>query len=217
MRLLPPPGKGRPLAWILFVIAVLLGYLLLVHWWFVAPHLVISGEIAQLKEQEARFRAAIASRPQIEQRLQEVRAFESGSPSFLPENDFDSAAAALFSRLKALVAEKAEVPERCEVASHNPKRSVAEELYERVTISVHLRCDIDDFAEVLHAVESSKPVLFVNELNIYRQMVGGRRGGVNPRRPQAQPAVPAGQYQLDIRFDLYGYLRKPGPSRTERT
>lgn len=215
MRLLPPPGKGRPLAWILFVIAVLLGYLLLVHWWFVAPHLAISGEIAQLKEQEARFRAAIASRPQIEQRLQEVRTFESGSPSFLPESDFDSAAAALFSRLKALVAEKAEVPERCEVASHNPKRSVTEELYERVTISVHLRCDIDDFAEVLHAVESSKPVLFVNELNIYRQMIGGRRQA--SRRSVPQPAVPVGQYQLDIRFDLYGYLRKPGPSRTERT
>lgn len=216
MRLLPPPGKGRPLAWILFVITALLGYLLLVHWWFVAPHLAISGEIAQLKEQEARFRAAIASRPQIEQRLQEVRTFESGSPSFLPENDFDSAAAALFSRLKALVAEKAEVPERCEVASHNPKRSVAEELYERVTISVHLRCDIDDFGEVLHAVESSKPVLFVNELNIYRQMTSGARGGLGSRRARPTPGA-SGAYQLDIRFDLYGYLRKPGPSRTERT
>lgn len=206
MRMLPPPGKGRPLAIILFAIVVLCGYLLLVHWWFVAPHLAMRSEIGQLKEQETNFRAAIASRPQIEERLKQVGTFEAASPSFLPENDFDAAAAALFSRLKALVAEKAEVPERCEVASHNPKRSTAEELYERVTISVHLRCDIDDFGEVLHALESGKPLLFVDELNIYRQ--AQRRG-----RPFGRPnASTAGEgYRLDIRFDLYGYLRSPGP------
>lgn len=209
MRMLPPPGKGRLLALVLFGIVVLLSYLVLVHWWFVAPHLVMSGEIGELKEQEARFRAAIASRPQIEERLQQVRAFEAGSPSFLPEDDFDAAAAALFSRLKALVAEKAEVPERCEVASHNPKRSTAEELYERVTISVHLRCDIDDFGEVLYALESGKPLLFVDELNIYRQQGYGGRA-MPGRRPQV-PSGPDTSYRLDIRFDIYGYLRKPGP------
>src|SRR5690606_29455546 len=184
-----------------------------------APHLAMNSEIAQLKEQESNFLAAIASRPQIEERLQEVGRFESASPSFLPENDFDAAAAALFSRLKALVAEKAEVPERCELASHNPKRSAADELYERVTISVHLRCDIDDFGEVLHAMESGKPLLFVDELNIYRQQIGGRRNATPfPRRTQADPAgATGGDYQLDIRFDLYGYLRRPGPAAGRST
>ena len=207
MRMLPPPGKGRPLAVILLAIVVICGYLLLVHWWFVAPHLVMSSEISQLKEQEANFRAAIASRPQIEERLKQVGAFEAASPSFLPENDFDAAAAALYSRLKALVTEKAEVPERCELASHNPKRSTVEELYERVTISVHMRCDIDDFGEILHALESGKPLLFVDELNVYRQSTQ-RRG-----RPFGRPAqTTAGEdFRLDIRFDLYGYLRSPGP------
>jgi general secretion pathway protein M len=212
MQLLPPPGKGRPLALILFAIVLIGGYMLFVHWWFVAPHLAMIGEISQLKNDEGRFRAAIASRPQIEQRLQEVGAFESASPSFLPENDFDSAAAALFSRLKALVTEKAEVIERCELASHNPKRSAAEELYERVTISVHLRCDIDDFGEILHALESGKPLLFVDELNIYRQPAQRARGGafMNNRRPD-QSSPQGESYRLDIRFDIYGYLRNPGP------
>ena len=212
MRMLPPPGKGRPLAVILFAIVVLCGYLLFVHWWFVAPHLAMGTEISQLKEQEANFRAIIASRPQIEERLQQVRSFESGSPSFLPENDFDAAAAALFSRLKTVVGEKAEVPERCELASHNPKRTNIEEQYERVTISVHLRCDIDDFGEILHALESGKPLLFVDELNIYRQ---SGRGGQGRSRPFGRPNAGAGAtttegYVLDVRFDLYGYLRKPG-------
>ena len=109
--------------------------------------------------------------------------------------------------MKALVTEKAEVPERCELASHNPKRSTVEELYERVTISVHMRCDIDDFGEILHALESGKPLLFVDELNVYRQSTQ-RRG-----RPFGRPAqTTAGEdFRLDIRFDLYGYLRSPGP------
>lgn len=212
MQLLPPPGKGRPLALILFAIAVLIGYLLLVHWWFVAPHVQMAGEIDQLKEQEALFLGAIASRPEIEERLQEVRRFESGSPSFLPENDFDAAAAALYSRLRALVEEKAQVAERCQIASHNPKRSGVEELYERVTITVHLRCDIDDFAAILHALESGKPLLFVDELNIYKQNAPSR-----PRRPipGAMSTIQGAGAHLDIRFDLYGYLRRPGPGATQ--
>lgn len=209
MRMLPPPGKGRPLALILFAITVLGGYMLFVHWWFTAPFLAMGAEIGELKDQETQFRAAIAARPEIEQRLQQVSAFESASPSFLPGNDFDAAAAALFLRLKDLVAEHAEVPERCVVASHNPKRSTTEEQYERVTISVHLRCDIDDFGEVLHALEGGKPLLFVDELNIYRQQGNQGRAAFVGGRPQ--PASTGAAYSLDIRFDLYGYLRRPGP------
>jgi len=211
MQLLPPPGKGRPLAIVLFAIVVIGAYWLFVHWWFVAPHLAMAGEISQLKQDEARFRSAIASGPLIEERLAEVGAFESASPSFLPEGDFDAAAAALFSRLKTLVAEKAEVPERCELASHNPKRSAVEELYERVTISVHLRCDIDDFGEVLHALEGGKPLLFVDELNIYRQPAQRRGGAFSARNAIQADGAAGGGYRLDIRFDIYGYLRNPGP------
>lgn len=208
MRMLPPPGEGRLLAVVLALIVVLGGYLLLVHWWFVAPHLAMAGEISDLRQQEARFRAAVAARADIEARLAQVRAFESGSPSFLPETDFDSAAAALFLRLKDVVTQHAEVPERCEVASHNPKRSTAEERYERVTISVHLRCDIDDFGEILHALESGKPLLFADELNIYRQQTAARPTAFSA----PTSAVPGASYRLDIRFDLYGYLRAPGPA-----
>ncbi|MBX3725766.1 MAG: hypothetical protein KF823_07595 [Xanthomonadales bacterium] len=207
MRVLPPPGKGRLLAVVLALIVAIGGYLLLVHWWFVSPHLAMAGEISDLRQQEARFRAAIAARTDIEARLAQVRAFESGSPSFLPEADFDSAAAALFLRLKDVVTQHAEVPERCEVASHNPKRSMAEERYERVTISVHLRCDIDDFGEILHALEGGKPLLFADELNIYRQQVAAGR----PTAFGGGTGAPVGSYRLDIRFDLYGYLRAPGP------
>ena len=214
MRMLPPPGKGRPLAVVLFAIVVIVAYLLLVHWWFTAPFLAMGSEIDQLKEQEGRFRAIIASRPDIETRLQDVGSFESASPAFLPESDFNSGAAALFSRLKNLVAEHAEVPQRCQVASHNPKPSTVEEQYERVTISVHLRCDIDDFGEILHALESGKPLLFVDELNIYRQQ--GYSGGAAFVR--GAPQNQGGQsYSLDIRFDLFGYLRRPGPGAGRQT
>ena len=74
-----PAGSDRfAMLWLFGTIAatqaivVIVGYLLLVHWWFTAPFLAMGGEIDQLREQEGRFRAIIASRPAIEARLQQA-------------------------------------------------------------------------------------------------------------------------------------------------
>ena len=56
MRLGTDPRNGRFLAIVLLLIAVLLGYLLLVHWWFVAPALDISAQMQDLREQQQRAR-----------------------------------------------------------------------------------------------------------------------------------------------------------------
>ena len=55
MRLAADPRNGRFLAIVLLLIAALLGYLLLVHWWFVAPDLAIASQVQDLREQQQRF------------------------------------------------------------------------------------------------------------------------------------------------------------------
>ena len=62
---------------------VLIGYMLCVHWWFVAPHLDMAAQMNDLREQQERFRATAQQRGQIEKKLVEVRAFEQGNQSFL--------------------------------------------------------------------------------------------------------------------------------------
>jgi len=199
MKLLPDAKHGRPLAVILLLIALLLIYFFGVHWWFVAPQLQYRTDLIDLRDEEARFRAIAQQRAQIEARLEEVRAFEAGNPGFLAEANFDLAASALTQRLQERVNE-VNAGERCTLVSRTPTRGNAEERFERVTVKVRMRCEMEYFSQVLHGLESGSPQLFVSDLT-----VTGRRG--NPTPGRAGQAQQAGY--LDLAFDLYGYLRTP--------
>jgi len=196
-RLMPDAKRGRLLAVLLLLIALLLSYLLFVHWWFVAPLLQSRSELIELRDEEARYRATAQQREAVEARLQEVRAFEAGNPGFLTEANFDLAASALIQRLQEQV-NLLGAGERCLVVSRTPFRSREEERFQRVTVKVRMRCEMEHFIAVMHGLESGSPQLFVAEMGIT-----GRRGVAAP----GQKAPPG---YLDIAFDLYGYLRTPG-------
>lgn len=200
IRLLPDPKHGKPLAVLLLLIALLAGYLIFVHWWFVAPLLASRAELIELRDEEARYRATAQQREAVESRLQEVRAFEAGNPGFLTESNFDLAASALIQRLQEQV-NLLGAGERCIVVSRTPFRNRDEEPFERVTVKVRMRCEMEHFIAVMHGLESGSPQLFVAELGIT-----GRRGV--PVRGQPAPAG-----YLDISFDLYGYLRTAGDAK----
>lgn len=196
MRLLPSAENGRFLAVVLLLIAVLLGYFGGVHWWFTARHLEISAEMDDLRERELRFRRTAADRAQIEQRLAEVREFEAGNPAFLAEGDFDSAAAGLTQRLKQVVTEHQRDAQSCQVIMNQYSRPTEKELFERASIRVRLRCSLDEFAPILYDLESASPMLFVDEVQIWKQ-TGYRAPGSNQ----------VSSY-LDVQFTLSGYVRK---------
>jgi general secretion pathway protein M len=196
MQLLPSPEHGRFLAVVLLAIALALAYLFGVHWWFTARHLEIGSQISDLREQELKFREKAAERPALEQQLAEVQQFELSSPAFLPEADFESAAAGLTQRLKQVVATHATDPTRCQVIMNQYSHANDPERFERVTIKVRLRCDLEPFAGILYDLEGASPFLFVDDLQIFRQ-----QGYVQPGQNKIST-------YLDIRFDLYGYIRK---------
>ena len=204
MQLLPRAENGRFLALLLLLIADGLVYVFGVHWWFTERHLAIADEIGDLREQYARFKAKADQKPLIERQLADVRTYEAGNPAFLPEGDFDAAAAGLTQRLKQVVA--AHVPasdaQRCQIIMNQYSRSTEPDPFERVVIKVRLRCDLEPFAGILYDLESASPMLFVEELAIFRQqgyLVPGQNTLSN---------------YLDIRFDLFGFIRKPGPAKT---
>ena len=209
MAVAEPRRHGRLLAVVLLLIALLLVYLVFVHWTFVVPHLELRGQVIELREQEQRLRASAQQRAAIEERLAEVRAFEAQNPGFLEESSFDLATAGLMQRLEAEVAALNAPPGRCQVVNKTPFRPREEERFERVVIKVRMRCEIDEFSRVLHALEGGSPQLFVDALSIV-----ARRPTYTPRNR------PAPQGYLDIAFDLYGYLRNqavPARSAASRT
>jgi general secretion pathway protein M len=201
MQLLPGPDSGRFMAVALLLAVVLLAYFGGVHWWFTARHVEIATEMADLRDQEVRFRRTAAERPQVEQRLAGVREFEAGNPAFLNETDFDSAAAGLTQRLKQIVGAHARDAQSCQIIMNQYSRPTEKELFERASIRVRLRCSLEEFAPILYDVESGSPMLFVDELQIWKQ-TGYRAPGSNQVTSY-----------LDVQFTLSGYMRKPGAAK----
>ncbi|MBM7123739.1 type II secretion system protein GspM, partial [Dyella kyungheensis] len=76
----------------------------LLHWWFVAPLQSIRAEMDDLRDTHARYAAAIAEKPQLQQRIAAMGAGQAASHAFLPEDDSNAAAAGLMQRVVDAVA-----------------------------------------------------------------------------------------------------------------
>jgi len=200
MRLLPEARNSRFLALVLLLIALLGVYLLGVHWWFVSPHLALGTQMEDLREQENRFSAIVAQKPQIERRLAEARAFEQNNQAFLNDADANSAFSDIVQRLKQVISSRVGENANCQTISTSPFKNAEEELYQRVSAQVRMRCNLEHFSDIVYDLESGNPYLFVDRLTIYRQF-----GGYVP--PGGKKPPPSA---LEIQFNLSGYLRQSG-------
>jgi general secretion pathway protein M len=179
---------------------LLLAYLVLLHWWFTAPMLRLGGEIEQMRDEELALRSEAAQRPQLEQRLAQVRSIESGNPGFLPEENKELASAGLVQRLQQVVSSASPNPNACQISAQTPTDMPSKEPFPRVMVQVRLRCGMAEFGAVLHALESGSPQLFIDNLDMLSRrsyLAAGNDGGG----------------ALDVSFDLYGYLKAPARSR----
>lgn len=198
---LKPERNGRFLAVVLLLIVLLVGYLVGVHWWFVAPHLAVAEQMDELREQQQRFRDIVAQRPELEKRLAEVRSFEQSNQAFLAQSDANAASADLIQRLKTAVGPQDQ--NRCSILTNQTINGGKPELYQRVTVQVRMRCDMEPLAKILYELENGKPYLFADQLMIYKQ----NYGYVPPGQKKQQ------QSALDVRFNLTGYLRQRGAEK----
>lgn len=192
------PKDGRFLAVVLLAIVLMLIYLVGIHWWFVAPQMQLRTDMQDLREQQLRFRQITAEKPEIERRLDEVKAYEQGNQAFLSEGDANAASAALIQRLKQAMSEHAKDEKRCQNTGTQSFSGGDDELYKRVTVQARLKCDLEPLAAILYDLENGKPYLFVDQVMIYRQQ--------NYRPPGTKTL----ETPLDVRFNLSGYLRQPG-------
>ena len=185
----------------LLALALLLGvlgliYLLVVHPLFTQPLQAVDDRIADLRDRDARVRALLEQAPQITKRLAELDTRGSAS-GFLAEPTTELATAALIQQLERVVDEVTPGNRGCAITNRAPLSGEPPAgRYRRVTVQVRLRCGNGEALAVLHALESARPYLFVDALNISSQRYFAIPGN-NP--PQ--------EGGLDVSFDLYGYLR----------
>lgn len=202
----PRIGRDRWLALGLFIAALGLAYLVLVHPWWTVPMLEAGDRIQTLQERELRQRMQLQQAPLVAQQLQQLRAQQSRLPGFLPESSAELATASLVQRLEAVVAQASPGNRSCAISNRSPLSEPRRDRHARVVVQVRMRCGSPELTAVLHALESGAPRLFVGNLNILSS-----RGYFLPGNTQ-----PGGDGGLDVSFDLYGYLR-PATTTTEAT
>lgn len=195
MALAIEQGNSRLTAVLLFIIAVILLYLLGFHW-FILRHMEYHEEISELAAQLGRFQRVAAQRELVEGQLQSLQGRRSESNLFLEEADFNEAAAGMSERLNQTISTQAE--ESCQIVSRQPVRARVVERFEKVTVNVRMRCQVEDLMRVLYSLETGVPMIIVEELTVIkpraRRRVNKRGGGDTA--------------ELDIRFNMSGYLRQ---------
>jgi general secretion pathway protein M len=188
-----PNERARARALLMVFAAVVVAYLVGVHWWFTAPMLAMGEEIDALNEQELTLRMEASQRRDIEARMARVREFEAANPGFLPEANKELATAGLVQRLESVVQQASPNPDACQITARTPSEAGPADAFPRVVVQVRLRCGMTELAAVLHALESGSPQLFVDNLDILSRrsyLSAGTEGGG----------------ALDVSFDLFGYL-----------
>lgn len=188
------PRDSRIAAILLLLLVLVLGYFVLLHWWFVAPLRAIDTEMVDLRDTQSRYAAAIAEKPELEKRIAALGAGQAASSAFLPEDDPNTAAAGLMQRVVDVAAAHPQGG-ACEVTQKMPLPTPPTsdgEPYRKAAVSISLRCDMEPLAAVLHALEQGTPYLFIDDLSIYRNPVVAQEGNGAP---------------LEVQFSLSGYVR----------
>ncbi len=194
MQVIPDQRNSKATALMLLVIALLLVYLLLFHW-FVLRHLEYADEISDLRQQLSRFQSVASQREALQERLSQIRNSQNDEGLFLEYPTFDEAAAALSGNIGDMVRTQAD--DSCQIVSRQPVRPRVQERFQKVTVNVRMRCDAEDFLPILFGMETGMPLMLVDDLNVIRPRTN--------RRVRGQQAEEQGA--LDIRFNVSGYLK----------
>lgn len=191
--------RDRLLAMALLLVVLGLIYVVVLHPLFTQPLRAADARIADLRDRDARVRALLKQAPQISQRLAELDA-RGTSTGFLAEPTSELATASLIQQLERVVSEVSPGNRGCAITNRAPLSGEPPPgRFRRVTVQVRLRCGNGETLAVLHALESTRPYLFVDALNISSQRYFAIPGNNAPQ-----------EGGLDVSFDLYGYLR-PAP------
>ena len=72
---------------LLLLVTLVLAYFLLLHWWFVAPLQQIHSDMAELRDTQSRYAAAIAEKPALQKRIAALGAGQAASSAFLAADE----------------------------------------------------------------------------------------------------------------------------------
>ncbi len=167
------PARSRLAAIVLALVALAIAYFLFLHWWFVAPLMSVDSQMHDLQAIHAKYAAAIAEQPLLEQRVARLEHGGATVGAFLPASDPSTAAANLIQRATDVVAAHANEGSGCSMPSKMPvEQDSANDAFRRVSVSITLDCGMQPLVAVLHDFDRGLPYLFVDNLAMARSPSG---------------------------------------------
>ncbi len=183
-----PRWVGRTAA-----VALLLGVLGVAHFHVIAPVLgayqETDDEIAQTRELLGRYESLAHNREAYQGRLDELNAQQTGTGIYLSGATDAVAAAELQNRVKEAVSENGG---RLRSIQNLPAKSDGDFL--RIAVRVQFNANLASLHQMLYQLESAKPFIFVDNLDMRNRRARGRK------------ALEDFDPLLTIRFDLSGYM-----------
>ncbi|GGK84889.1 type II secretion system protein GspM [Amphritea balenae] len=193
-----PRKQRQSLALLLLLLVVTVVVVFVIHP-LMSRYIQYGESIDSLEQQLETYQRLSQGREQTEQQLQQLKQSGEIDNFFLPESKPALAAARLQQYLSEVMRTSGG-----QVMSTQILNRTGDEPLTRVAIKVHLQLEISELVSLLHSIESGRPLLFIEGLNV----IADAR---TKRRPQRQnnsqrTAQPVSEIRsLDVRFDLIGY------------
>jgi general secretion pathway protein M len=145
-----------------------------------------------------RYQRLIATAPLLRAQLAELDSRQAGSGDIIAATSGTLAAASLQQRLQAAFDRHGAVTRSVQAL---PAAAAGELM--AITVRAQFTAEGEALARILYELETGRPVLFVDSLDIRRKQSRRRRRNADPA--EAEVAGP-----LDVRMDLIGYMRAAG-------
>jgi general secretion pathway protein M len=191
---------------LVLLLVLVIVYFLFLHWFFV-KHAGLNEEIETLNDSRQKLINEASKAPQLRELLQEVKSKVGSNNEFLNADSKNLGNAEITSIFKNIVNQQSEEPSDCQIISQSPTQDREPEQFEKIILRVRMRCQFEVLVRILDLLENNTPSLFVNDLRIES------RNQNRYRKDMAE--VPAPQ-NLEIRFDLFAYLKIPVEKEDEK-
>jgi general secretion pathway protein M len=160
------PLNQRLIAIGLAALCLVLGYLLLVHWWFTAPLASMNRERDSLREAHQHYQMLLNQRAPLERQLASAQAQDLAAETLLTGPDTGAAGAQLLGLLASKVQEGSVNDSGCSISNRMPVEGDADNSFIAVKLSVDLECDTEGLARLIYGIENGHPTLLVESINL---------------------------------------------------
>lgn len=184
-------NRDRWLAVGILIIVLILGYIFIMM-----PLLAIADEYQQdiddLEFKIARFDRIAIQKDDVLKRVEDIKKRQLKNNNIIPKKAESLASADLQQLVKSTVTSAGGVLTSTQVL---PGRE--QDDFQRIAIKVRMTVDVELLRTVLHEIESAKPMLFIEHLNIR---------GIKGRRNRKTRKIEVSD-QLNVSFEFVGYMR----------